>query len=447
MGFLEERAKKRAENAQKNAGANSIKKDEWLATMSNPDSNIDELGTIVRWIILPLFAIWVWYIGYLFTTKELTGVVEPWQVTLLSFLIPGTIQFLKLYGAKKVLRSFHFKWYDRTAHDFWLWSLVGVVVVLMFAWSLKISIFDVKDTAQENYAASNTDSLGLVLAAATGSIDAQINALNESNQRAGSMKTKKGKIAWSGQSIEMNNSATLSTLNDQKNKIVEQTISDYKAGRVKTEKAAVHRGNFFQRFGGFGEVGEILFCLILGLIEAINRNANIARLGKDQPEHDSTLKSQPVTQQRNGYPIQNNAGERNTIGFKWVGYGQQQTATPPTVSQFNNAVSQQPQAFSVLGCDAVLKQCEKKLRSDLPNFNREDALKSSVSNRINSALNECFEIVQKPEFTPTREVATAFYKFMVETVIPTLNQRGWPYERDTFFLKRILEVIPNRIEA
>jgi len=444
MSYLAERARKKAENAEKSAQANTHKKDEWLATMSNPDSNIDELGMIVRWIILPLFCIWVWYIGYLFTSKELAGVVDPWQVTLLAFLLPGTIQFLKLYGAKKALRAFHFKWYDRTAHDMWLWSLVGVVVVLMFAWSLKISIFDVKDTAQENYAASNSDSLSLVLSAATGSIDAQISAINESSQRAGTMKTKKGKIAWSGQSIEMQNSATLSTLNDQKKAIVEQTIADYKAGKLKVEAGAVHRGNFFQRFGGFGEIGEILFCLILGLIEAINRNANIARL-KDQQNTPTPQPFQPYTMPTNGQAVKNN--DRTQIGFKWAGYGQQPTPTAPTVTQYQNTVSQQPQAFSVLGCDAVLQQCERKVRADLPNFNRPDALKSSVSNRINNALDQCFEVIKKPEFSPTREVGAAFYKFMVETAIPTINKRGWPYHRDTFFLKRILEVIPDRVEV
>ena len=439
MSYLEDRAKKKAETAEKNAQESIYKKDEWLATMSNPDSNIDELGKIVRWIILPLFCAWVWYIGFIFTQNELTGVVEPWQVTLLAFLLPGTIQFLKLYGAKKALRAFHFKWYDRTGHDFWLWSLVAIVVVLMFAWSLKISIFDVKDTAIDNYTTSNTDSLNVLLAAATADVDNQINALNESNKRAGSMKTKKGKISWSGQSIEMNNSATLSTLHQQKNEIVSQTIADYKSGKIKVEKDAAGRGSFFRRFGGFGEAGEILFCLILGLIEAINRNSNISRLSKgknDMHEDETALKSQqtqPVF--RNGHTFNT---PKNTIGFHWPGYGQQNTVSQPTFT-----VSQQTQPNSTLGSDAVLKVCKKALQSDMPNFKRQDVKKKSVSERINAALDACFNEMNNPDFCPSMPVAADFYRLCVEDVFPQLNEKGWPYERDTFFLKRLLAVIPK----
>lgn len=442
MGYLSERASKKQENAARAATQNTTQKDEWLATMSNPDSNIDELGTIVRWIILPLFAVWVWYIGYLFTSKELVGVVDPWQVTLLAFLLPGTVQFLKLYGAKKALRAFHFKWFDRSAHDFYLWVLVGAVVVLMFGWSLKISIFDVKDTARENYVSSNSDSLNVLISSATSGLDAQISALNASNERAGSMKTKKGKIAWSGQSIEMNNSATLSALNAQKSELVNQTIADYKAGKVSVEKSADHRGNFFQRFGGFGEVGEILFCLILGLIEAINRNANSKRLA-NQATNEAHYSSPSAPAQNGSTSRVNNNAHPNPIGFRWDGYGNPQASTAPTVPQSANPVAQHTMDFSVIGCDAVLKNCKQVVQRDLTNFGRNDANPATVSGRINKAMDDAFEIVSKDGFSPSYDVALSFYKFLAETAIPTLNDRGWPYSRDTFFMKRILAVIPK----
>ncbi len=448
MGFLEENSKKRAEAAQKKAGANSIRKDEWLATMSNPDSNIDELGTIVRRIILPLFAIWVWYIGYLFTSKELAGVVDPWQVSVLSFLLPGTIQFLKLYGAKKVLRAFHFKWYDRTAHDFWLWSIVALVVGLMFVWSLKISIFDVKDTAKQNYAASNSDSLSVVLAAATSGIDAQINALNQSSERAGSMKTKKGKIAWSGQSIEMNNSATLSGLTEQKKAIVDQTIADYKAGRAQVETESIHRGNFFQRFGGFGEVGEILFCLILGLIEAINRASNIERLSSQQNEEPATPATNSINVQNgqirynsNSKPI-NNAAPGTPQAFFFNRRPDGNVNAAPTVAQYENTVPQNTQHFNVMGCNEILNECKRKIQADIGNFNQSYAKPESVSRRINTALENCRVAMEADGFCPARDIGAAFYGYLAETVFPTLNDRGWPYSNDKFFMKKLLSVLP-----
>jgi len=446
MSILQEMREKRQKNAANAAQSNAVKTDEWLATMSNPDSNIDELGKLIRYFILPLFALWVWYIGYIFTSKALVGVVDPWQATLLAFALPGVIQFLKLYGAKKTLRAFHFKWYDRSAHDLWLWSLVAIVVCLMFAWSLKISFFDVKDTARDNYLNTHTDSLSLVMAAATKGIDSQIEAINKSNQEAGTMKTKRGKIAWSGQKIRIDNSTTLSSLMYQRQQIASQALEDYKAGKVRTNETATSRGNFFQRFGGFGEIGEILFCLILGLVEAINRNNNIKRLSNTEGGNqaaENTLHSPYQYQQKRNGQAQNSTSTTNSIGFKWDGYGKATAQEPNTVSQQPDTVSQPTAHFSTLGCDAVLQLCEKRVRADLPNFLRKDTKPESVSRRINDALQECYESLKNPDFAPSRQAGASFYKFMVETAVPTLDGRGWPFENATFLLKRLLEVIPK----
>lgn len=442
MSYIAEMQQKRQAAAEKAAQSSRVKQDEYLAKLNNPNSNIDELGNVIRWFILPAFALWVWYIGYLFTSKELVGVVDDWQVTILAFALPGIVQFLKLYGAKKVLRAYHFKWYDRSGPDMYLWILVGLVVGLMFFWSLKISIWDVKDTARDNYIAQNQDSLSVVIAAATLDIDRQIAAINESNQQAGTMKTRRGKIAWSGQSIQMQNSTTLSALNEQRRQVVEQTVSDYRSKKAQVEKGAAHRGNFFQRFGGFGEVGEILFCLILGLIEAINRNANLARL-----QHEET--QQPVSSRQYVpfHAVNGNgtAQNRSSIGFHWSGYGNASPHARESVSQTMPSVSHDaPPAYTgAFGADELLKHYETVIRREIPNFSNKHARPDTVAGRIHAALDALNEAIAAPGFEPSRAQGARFYGYLVETAFPAINGRGYPYERDTFLAKKLLSVIPQ----
>lgn len=439
MSYLAEMKQKR--DAQREAALSMAgkKRDESLATMSNPDSNVDELGRAIRYFFLPIATIWVWYIGYVFTEKELTGMVEPWQVVLLSIGLPLFVQILKVYGATKALRAFHFKWYDRSGHDLVFWSCTGILVVIMFGWSLKISIFDIKDASNEIYTEKNSDSLNVVLRNSTAGIDAQINALNNENGDAGKMRTKKGRIAWSGQSIKMANATTLSALNAQKQEITAQVIADYKAKKLDLEKGAKHRGNFFQRFGGFGEALEILMLVLLGLVEAINRNQNAARLGvkTDQPAaaprqtgfEDFTRAQNPI----------NNEAKNRPIGFF--------TENPyrDTVPQPIRAVPQSeiavPQQSAVIGADQILKHLKAKLQSEIPNLHNPQASKATVSGRIEKVLDETFIAMWNKQFLPSKDLAIKVYQYLGDTAFPALNNAGYPYQKDAFVMKALSDVI------
>ncbi len=448
MSYLEERRKINEQKALKSLQQNQVKRDEFLAKMSNPDSNVDEFASLIRWLLLPLFSLWVWYLGYIYTTNALAGVVEPWQATLLALALPASIQILKIYAAKKTLRAFHFKWYDRSGQEMWFWIFSGVLVVLMFAWSLKISIFDVKDTASDNFIASNTENLDERIEKATASIDAQIAALNTGNADASTMKTKKGKIAWSGQDIMMKNSTTLSSLADQRKLIVDEITANHKEVKLKTEDDAKERGNFFQRFGGFGELGEIIFCLLLGLAEAINRNNNLKRL-EVQGKTDTNAQNNPLQDwtkhQPNGSPISNEAPTTRPIGFRWDGYGQTPvqpvTHKPPPVSQ-----PSQPNPI-VIGSDQILLTLRTRLMADIPNLLSKNGRPETVSARINREFDKCYEAICNPEFSPSMETGIKVYGYLMDEAIPALNGVGWPYERDMFFLQRLLEVIPRQAEV
>ena len=440
MSYLAEMKQKRDAQRLEALSMAGKKRDESLATMSNPDSNVDELGRAIRYFFLPMATIWVGYIGYVFTQKELTGVVGDNAVFILSIGLPLFVQILKVYGATKALRAFHFKWYDRSGHDLVFWSCTGALVVIMFGWSLKISIWDIKDASTEIYKDKNSDSLNVLIIAATSGIDAQINALNSENADAATMKTKKGRIAWSGQSIKMANATTLSALNAQKQEVTSQVISDYKAKKLDTEKGASHRGNFFQRFGGFGEALEILMLVLLGLVEAINRNQNAARLGV-KTDHTAATTPKPTGFEdftRTQNPINNEAQSR-PIGF-FTQNPYRDTVPQPiqTVPQYENAVAQQS---AVIGADQILKHLKAKLQSEIPNLHNPQASKATVSGRIEKVLDETFIAMWNKQFIPSKDVAIKVYQYLGDTAFPALNNAGYPYQKDAFVMKALSDVI------
>lgn len=430
---------KRAQNRAKALNESSKRRDEELATMSNPDSNVDELAKAIRYFFLPLASFWVGYIGYLFTIQELNGLVSPITATLLAIALPLFVQILKVYGATKALRAFHFKWYDRSGHDLWFWVVTGLIVVLMFFWSLKISIFDINDSSKESFIAQNSDSLSVLLAANTAAIDAQIKSIQESSNEASGMRTKRGKIAYTGQSIKMENASTLSDLNAQRTVIANQTIEDYKENKTRLQKGAEHRGNFFQRFGGLGEGIEILMLLLLGLVEAINRRQNAERLENTESEGEKVMdvKNDPLNEFKRHSPTYNNSTSAKPIGFFSVNPHRQ------TVPQSPPPVPQSPQVISstmVLGCNQVLLQLKGRLQSDLPNLRAGNGSKQTIHNRIVKAFDQAFEIIRHNDFQPDRIVGIQVYNYLIDA-IAALNSMGWPYERDVFFLKRLSDIL------
>lgn len=434
MSFLKEWSESRSKKQEQAEQADRQHKDETLAYMSNPNSNVDEVGKVIAWLIVPAFAMWVGYIGYLYTMQQLDGVVSPDMVMVLAIAIPAGVQFIKLYTAKKVLRAWHFKWYDHSAADFWLWSLMGCVVVLMFAWSLKISIFDVRDTASNNYMSRDTVTLSQYLSTQTAAVDQQIAGIDRENSDAGSMRTKKGNIAWTGQQIKERNSSTLLSLQDQKKQITDQAISDYKAGKLKTATAAEGRGNFFRRFGGFGEAGEILFLLIMGLIEARNRRDNMERIKQAAA---TTMPKQ------NGYQAPAPSMNRTQIGFKMQSQMSPVLDTnSETVAQSGDTVPQHEPETLVIGPDAALKHYRSVILKDISNLQRNDVKLETVAGRIHTALDDLMILMQHKDFKPASTSSANFYAFLVERVETALERAGHSYPNTKKMLNRLLDMIP-----
>lgn len=441
MGYLDDIAKKRAERRQKSTQAH----DEYLATLSNDETSADELRLAIKWGILPIFFFWVAYVGYIHLSKELIGVVPDEHVSWLAMGIPIVFQFIKAYCATKCLRAFHFKWYDKSAQDFWIYTLLGVLTILAFIWTLKISFWDVKETANDNYVQQNTITLDAHLKGATAEIDAQIAKLEAKEQAAGSLRTKKGGINWAVQPIAAENAKSKSALDAQRQTIVEAATKEFNTHSTTVEKQAKSRGNFFQRFGGFGELVEMICLILIGLLEAKLRKMNAAFFhvpAADQPSNGVHYNGQKPAQP--SYPPINN---RRMIFFNRL----EDTGQVHSSSNDNgNPVPQSPQsvpqaeaAQGSVGADQVLELLRQQIQREIANFKNPQAIPKTVAGRIHSHLSDAYQAMKSPDFAPTRATGAKVYGYLVGTVFPTLNEKGWPFENDQFMCLRMLDVIPK----
>lgn len=451
MSYSAERARKKAEQREINAATSKQRRDEHLLTISNDTTNADELLPVVRYGFLSLFFIWVGYVGYVYLSKELVGAVEAWQASVLAVALPLAFQSIKVYCATKCLRAFHFKWYDESAQDLWLWRLMGALTVLAFAWTLKISVWDVKSTATGDYIKQNTASLDAHLKAATADIDAQISALETKEKQNGSLRTKSGKINWAVQPLAAENAKSASSLAAQRERIVNAATEEFKSMGQRVEVQAKSRGNFFQRFGGFGEIGEIICLLIVGLLEARLRNANATPTATQrtappyQPAHSLNGNGQPhptVNEAPQRYYFTRDEPTGNVLPSDDLSR-QPLFAPENAVSQSPPTVTQQNDPGPTNHADAVLKLAEKELRGFAANFDRRQGHNSTVSANINRILNQTARTVRGRGFQPTRPVWLKFYYYITGELFPALNEKGWPYEYESQFVADVYRLCPE----
>ena len=442
MGYLDEIAKKRAERREKSSRSH----DEYLATLGNDETSADELRLAIKWAVLPIFFFWVAYVGYIHLSKELIGVVPDEHVMWLAMGIPIVFQFIKAYCATKCLRAWHFKWYDESAHDFWIYTLLGVLTILAFVWTLKISFWDVKETANNNFIEQNTITLGAHLKAATADIDAQIAKLETKEQSAGSLRTKKGGINWAVQPIAAENAKSKSSLDAQRKTIVDAATMEFSTHSATVEKQAKSRGNFFQRFGGFGEFVEIICFVLIGLLEAKLHRLNAEKEKQASPTpstngvHYNGHKSTPTS-----YPPIQNSGR--VIFFNRAEDTGEVRSSGPThekpVPQSPQSVPQSAAGPGSIGADHILELLRQQLQREVANFRNPQAIPKTVAGRIHGHLSDAYEAMKSPDFVPSRAVGAKVYAYLVETVFKTLNEKGWPFEQDRSMCYRMLDVIPK----
>lgn len=410
--------------------------DVFLATLSNGKTYADEAIAIVRGLLVLLTA-FVIYLGFNYYLETFQEMFPPWAAWAFSIAIPMAVEAGKIKLSMLGLRSILFGWWWKTWSAVAFWGTIISLSIATFIWSYTISTGGIKEVAREKSIQKNAlPPIETALSAATADVDAQIKSIEESNKGAASMKTRSGKIAWSGQTIQMNNSASIQALMDQRSKIIQEKTAWYNAESGKTATKTNRWANFVEKFGGWGEWGTLLCVVAIGFFERRLREVNM----KENPSPAETYTPYSHADIRSSkFPRQNAPENRTQIGIFWPGYGESPQAPTKSVTQPAEPVTQ----ISILGCNEILERCKTRVERDLPNFANKHATKSSVSARINMALDECYAAMSHSGFQPSREAGAKFYAFMAEKVVPTLTDRGYPYPNDGALMRRLLDVLPK----
>lgn len=416
--------------------------DEYLLTLRNDNTNADEAAFWIKCILYVLTA-FVVYLGYHYYLSTFSQTMDPFVAMAFAVAIPVVVEIGKLKLVTKGFRAISLGWIDDGIPKTIYWAFVLIIGGGAFWWSYTISTGGIKEVAKQNAEVrTRQDSLHLIISGATSDIDRRITEINQSNRDAATMKTKRGKIAWSGQQIQMNNSTTLLALQQERQKIVDQVTQDYQTTASDNKTKVSAWASFIERFGGWGEIGS-LFCLIaLAVFERILRDQNRQdiKTGAIPPPYQN---GQSHT---NGHPHQpiHNAGQRYYFNRPSPTGNVESSRDRQPLWPDENAVPQSPHTVpqqngpgSMSYADSVLELCRQGIQKDIANFNNRQANAATVAGRIHKVLDTTYFPLKEPDFTPTYETGIRLYTYLKETVFPRLNQIGFPYENELFFVERL----------
>lgn len=242
-----------------------------LLTVIQKEKNQDARMWLIFCVILTVASVLTAYLGYKYYHYTFAP-SYPGAAVLMAVALAGLVELGKVWLAYDVLSGIFFGWAFRNWFKAGAYLFAGILAFGIYRWSYRASTEGVaiyaKETSMVNMA---PPSLTTQLNEATATVDQQIAQISGGNEKAASMKTKKGRINWYGQQALANNSTTLSSLQQQRADIVRQTMADYEKqnGRIETKTNAL--SEYVQRFGGYSE-WAVLFCLLAMVF--FDRNAN-----------------------------------------------------------------------------------------------------------------------------------------------------------------------------
>lgn len=237
----------------------------------------------------------------------------------------------------------------------------------------------------------------------------------------------------------------------QRETTIAQQRADWEADRDQKQGNANFAAKAVLAAGGWVEALQLLFIL---LIVACEKKLD-GRLSPTPGQRTQVNGFQPIgapkpQEVRNGY------FSDRPIGFNLDNTGNVKAAAGVTEDVLMRNTAPPPENYAIdkstygietatvtaIGADQTLKLLRQNLVKEIPNLLDRNANPSTVSGRITRHLDEAHTLMSQPGFRPSRTVGIQVWQYLTETAFPTLNQRGWPYEREHFFVQRLLAAIP-----
>jgi len=281
-------------------------------------------------------------------------------------------------------------------------------------------------------------------------IDQQIAALQASDGEL-SLKTKSGRTNWAAQPIKSENAKSLAALQEQRKVSIEQQRNDWEKEQSIKADQSNYVADLVLASGGWTELLQLLLMVLRVACEkSLDNRQNHYPTPSSNGQSNGIAHGQNTSQT---YPTVQNNGRFTYFNRKSDGNVQNsildrqplfKEEEEKTVAQSTQTVAQQEITFSAGSADHILELLRQTIQKDISNFRNPQAQKKTVSGRICTALDDAFPYLTDPAFLPSRNNSIRLYAYLVQTVFPTLNQIGWPYQRDTQFAARLLNKIPDQ---
>lgn len=417
-----------------------------------PATKADEFLRIVRFLVLPLLALWCIVISFASLQIFLAHSFGETYATIGAAILCIVIEIGKMKFGSYTFSKLFLEGIEGIETDFAeaaMWLFITGFAAFTFWMSINNSTHGAHNLAllrgnEAHYSAFVPD---------TKDLDDQIAAANGRVAQNGGIKWK-GTVTYQAQQAIKTDSRVIQQLSAQKEQRVKDQRADYELRRAQIQDTTDKGASLVMAAGGYVEILQIISLMLMAACMRVVGDHMDREQGQQHTDEHKAAGQQPITSAKhqpiNGAAMNNQTGpaaypgenDGRVIMFNRVAGGNVLSARLNTVPQFSQTV---PQQNGLHGCSAVLTQCREAVQRDLPNFDRKDTRAATVSERINAALDRCLESMRVPGFEPEREVAIKFYQFLTDKAFPDLNARGWGYDRQDYFLRIVSGFVPEQV--
>lgn len=400
-----------------------------LVSLRNDKTHADEM-MLLCWGIILILTCFTAYCDWLFYTDTFSRVFSPTATWLAAIAIVLVVEVTKIIVAHRLVRAIFFGWMFRKGWAFFAWIFVAALAIGAFKWSISVSTDGMSMLTKQVTEASTRANQGTLedrVAAATAEIDAQI--ATASGQQAEAMNTKwKGTTTRDGQKIADKTAASISSLQQQRQQVVDATIADYQSRELTRQGQISNWAYWIEEYGGKAQIACILCLLAVGFFERQLASQNLKDLNEDPPHPTPDNSDSERNKQSRPYPAYNGHQRQPESGIA-------HNTTTTTISPVRapQTLTGEKIATSDTDSDFIAIRL-KRLRGWCPLFGRPGNKTETVAQNMVSILLQVQDKFSSSGFSPEVDVVAAFFDYIKTTAIPALQQNGYDYRYESTLL-------------
>lgn len=386
----------------------------------------DEALRIIKYVLLPISAIFTLAFGWALHYNIFSTWIGSTPAHISAALFTLFIEVSKILIGIYTIRLIFFGMFWRGVPDAFLTATMLVIFCGAFWWSYYNSTtgikYAAKFSAEWKINRKITDP-----ATAAAPLSKNIETTAETVKKGIGIKWK-GKTTREGQRIAENATAAIAEQEKQKTILMQKAADEQKISDTSRDIFINTSSGLFSNLGGKMEWFQLFLIISMVLSEKILWSRNPEKLAKQTPKQSN----------------------QTHIGFNTDTMGNVRAAVTTPVNGLPNKaphtmyhnVPQHNTPNDNVGADAILKNAHAAIQRDLKNLENENGRPRTVCDRIHAAIITQSREVRKTGFAPSPRLATDYYTFIRDTVFPTLENYGRPYE----YSKQVLADLEDFID-